>query len=401
MKRGLTVNNKINNKVSNKVSNNLTVFEEEFGLTVDENGRIVTNSLKVADYYGKAPKSVLRKIREFTDLIPELLDRHNFVPTTYVDDCGRKQPIYLMDRQGFSMLVNKFTGDEATKFTYKYTKAFEEMAEELEHRREVSLDTVKALSEKDEKEQRKKLLKSYFGKRKTVTTFKVCSFEEFSGLVSLFDEYLGQIRNAEDKRVEYNRFIQGLTKNRNSLSTADKMYLPKITLYSHYIQEFANKKSASENKSYGQKIRYKEETIRDLDDFISRLNPKLEEYMVVNKHGFSNNYMYHNIINEKTDDTITVKTKRYKNWIDTFPNYQLDDKENLDVDWDKPIEVFLKFDCLGKFDVQNLSKSAIDQIITKVYEEDDNIVEKVMTGRNKIVDSYNEGKIYVFIRNVE
>ncbi|MBU3216676.1 Rha family transcriptional regulator [Clostridium estertheticum] len=44
----------------------------------------------------------------------------------YLDEQGKERPMYIMDRQGFAMLVNKFTGDEATIFTYKYTKAFEE-----------------------------------------------------------------------------------------------------------------------------------------------------------------------------------------------------------------------------------------------------------------------------------
>lgn len=44
----------------------------------------------------------------------------------------KKRPMYKMDRQGFSMLVNKYNGDEATIFTYKYTKAFERMIELIE-----------------------------------------------------------------------------------------------------------------------------------------------------------------------------------------------------------------------------------------------------------------------------
>ena len=54
------------------MENNLTLFEQEFGLTVDENGKVVTNSLKIADYYSKEHKDVLKKIRGFIELIPEL-----------------------------------------------------------------------------------------------------------------------------------------------------------------------------------------------------------------------------------------------------------------------------------------------------------------------------------------
>lgn len=380
--------------------NQLTKFEQEFGLTVNEEGQIVTNSLRVAEYYKKEHKDVLKKIRGFIDLIPELSNGGNFSLVDYVDAKGEKRPMFMMDRQGFSMLVNKFTGDEATIFTYKYTQAFEQIAEELEHRRQQGEELVKALNEKDAKIQRKQLLESYFGKRKTVSTFKYCSYEEFNNLLSLFEEYIGQLRGSEIKRIEYGRFINGITQNRNTISPSDKMYLPKTTTYSYYIQEFTNKKSCSENKSYGQKIRYKDEIIKEQQSTIINLNPPIEEYMILDKHGLSNNYMTESAIDNYTGDVITVNTYVYKKWIETFPNHQLKKKKDLNINWGKPIIVFFKFDAKSEFDVQNLAKSAIDQIITRVYGEDDNIVEKVIVERNNTVDDYDDGKIYVCIRNI-
>jgi len=381
------------------MENNLTAFEQEFGLTVNEEGKVVTTSLKVAEYYGKEHKDVLRKIRGFIELIPEL-GEGNFTHSSYINEQNKSQPMFAMDRAGFAMLVNKFTGDDATIFTYKYTKAFEEMAEELEHRREQSLNTVKAMNEKDEKLQRKKLLDSYFGKRKTVTTFKFCSYEEFTNLLSLFEEYIVQIRDSDIKRIEYNRFVDGLTQNRNSIPATDKMYMPKTSTYSYYIQEFTKKKGSSENKSYGQRLRYKDEIIKEQQNKISTLNPSIEEYMVLDIHGMSENYLYETVENETTGENIVVKTYQYKNWIKKFPSWQLKDKEELDVDWNKPIIVFLKFDCMEKFDVQNLVKSAIDQIITRDFNEDDNIVDKIIVERNKTVDSFDKGRIYICIQNL-
>ena len=253
------------------MNNDLTMFEKEFGLMVNEEGKVVVSSRIVALKYGKDHSDVLKKIRKYIEAIPELAEG-NFTLGSYLDENKQSRPEYLMDRQGFSILVNKFTGDDALIFTYKYTKAFEDMIEELEHRRQVSLDTVKALNEKDEKLQRKKLLESYFGKRKTVSTFKICSYDEFPNLVKLFEEYILQIRDADIKRIEYNRFINGLTKNRNNISPSDRMYMPKTSTYSYYIQEFFNRKSSSENKSYGQKIRYKDEIIKEQQDMISNLN---------------------------------------------------------------------------------------------------------------------------------
>ena len=393
--------NKIRMKASDLImENNLTAFEQEFGLTVDENGKVVTNSLKIADYYSKEHKDVLKKIRGFIELIPEL-GEGNFSLSSYTNEQNKSQPMYKIDRSGFAMLVNKFTGDDATIFTYKYTKAFEEMAEELEHRREQSVEVLNALNEKDVKLQRKKTLDSYFGKRKTVTTFKYCSYEEFANMLSLFDEYLFTIKDSEIKRIEYNRVVDGLTQNRNSVSPNDKMYMPKTSIYSYYIQEFTKKKGSSENKSYGQRLRHKDGIIKEQQNIISTLNPPLEDYMVLDAHGLSENYMNETVENEMTGKNITVKSYVYKNWIKKFPSFQLKDKEELNVDWDRPITVFLKFDCMDKFDVQNFSKSAIDQVITRDFGEDDNIIDKVIVERNKSVESFDEGRIYVYIQNVD
>jgi len=382
------------------MENNLTAFEQEFGLTVDENGNVVVSSRTVSLKYGKDHADVLKKIRKFIEAIPELAEG-NFTLGSYLDENKQSRPEYKMDRQGFSILVNKFSGDEALIFTYKYTKAFEEMIEELEHRREQSLDIIKALNEKDVKIQRKKALESYFGKRKTVTTFKYCSYEEFNNILSLFEEFITQIKDSGIKRIEYNRFIDGLTQNRNSIPATDRMYMPKTSTYSYYIQEFTRKKGSSENKSYGQRLRHKDGIIKEQQNIISTLNPPLEDYMVLDAHGLSENYMYETVENEMTGKNITVKSYAYKNWIKKFPSFQLKDKEELNIDWDRPITVFLKFDCMNKFDVQNFSKSAIDQIITRDFGEDDNIIDKVIVERNKTVDSFDEGRIYVYIQNVE
>jgi len=379
----------------------LMEFEKEFGLTVNEEGKVVTSSLKVAEYYRKEHKDVLKKIRGFIQLIPEIVNEGNFSPVEYLDAKGEKRPMFMMNRQGFSLLVNKFTGDEATLFTYKYTKAFEDMMEELEHRREQSLNTVKALNEKDEKLQRKKLLDSYFGKRKTVKTFKFCEYEEFTNLLSLFEEYILQIRDADIKRIEYNRFIDGLTQNRNSIPPTDKMYMPKTSTYSYYIHEFTRKKGSSENKSYGQRLRYKDGIIKDQQNKLSTLNPSIDEYMCLNVHGLSNNKLYETVKNNYTGKDIVVKTYQYKKWLEEFPYDQLISKEELNVDWDRPIMLFYKFDCKKVYDVNNLEKSATDTILTKFYGENDNIVDKTIIERNLDIEDFRGGKIYICIKNVD
>lgn len=113
-----------------EIENEIQKINEEFGLTYSD-GKVTTTSLKVAEIYEKQHKHVMEKIRNYIELIPEI-NGSNFRLVEYVDSKGEKRPMYDMDRQGFSMLVNKFTGDKATIFTYKYTMAFERLAELIE-----------------------------------------------------------------------------------------------------------------------------------------------------------------------------------------------------------------------------------------------------------------------------
>jgi len=397
--------------MKNKNNNELSVFEEEFGLTVNEEGNVVTNSLKVAEYYGKDHADVLKKIRKFIDLIPEL-GQGNFSETYFTDKWNRKQPMFAMDRQGFSMLVNKFTGDDATIFTYKYTKAFEAMIEELEHRREQSLNTIKALNEKDEKIQRKKMLDSYFGKRKTVTTFKYCGYEEFTNILNLFDEYLLQIREAEDKRVEYDRLVYGLTQNRNSIPSTDKMFMLKTTAYSYYIQEFTKKKGSSDNKSNGQKLRHKNgiiskqaEIINEKDEALNSLENKLNyyepedyEWIELKVHPFSHNYMTTAAKDWNTGNPKIVKSEGYYKWQNKFPYQQLPVFEELGIDFSKRVCAWFRFVAKSTFDPTNCSKTALDTIC-KHYGVDDNKIEMMECKKIDTCKEFWDGKIYVAFRN--
>lgn len=100
----------------------------ELGLIIQDS-KVVVSSRKVAEVYEKRHDSVLRDVRNVIDAVPEAF--HNFVESSYTNEQNRKMPEYLMDRQGFSMLVTGFNGEKAKRFTYQYTLAFERMAEQI------------------------------------------------------------------------------------------------------------------------------------------------------------------------------------------------------------------------------------------------------------------------------
>ncbi|EOJ3810795.1 Rha family transcriptional regulator [Escherichia coli] len=93
------------------------------------NGRVVTTSLAVSNYFTKRHERVLDRIRnlecsvEFTE--------HNFVLSDYTDVSGRKLPCYQITRDGFAFLAMGFTGKRAARFKEAYINAFNQMEKQL------------------------------------------------------------------------------------------------------------------------------------------------------------------------------------------------------------------------------------------------------------------------------
>ncbi|EON1093671.1 Rha family transcriptional regulator [Escherichia coli] len=94
-----------------------------------ENGRAVTTSVAVAEFFRKLHKNVIQKIEalecssEFTEL--------NFNPSEYTDSTGRKLPMYQITKNGFVFLVMGFTGKKAAAFKEAYIAEFDRMEAEL------------------------------------------------------------------------------------------------------------------------------------------------------------------------------------------------------------------------------------------------------------------------------
>lgn len=88
-----------------------------------ENNQTVTDSRSVAEYFEKKHKDVLVAIKNLAAKNPatKLL----FHKTTYISEQnGHSYPMYLMNRDGFSLLVMGFTGAKALERKLEYIQAF-------------------------------------------------------------------------------------------------------------------------------------------------------------------------------------------------------------------------------------------------------------------------------------
>ena len=93
-------------------------------LVMVENNQVVVSSRQVADNFGKQHKDVLESIRGI--LAAENSATKFFRESTF-ENRGKHYPEYIMNRDGFSLLVMGFTGKEAMTWKIRYIQAFNEM----------------------------------------------------------------------------------------------------------------------------------------------------------------------------------------------------------------------------------------------------------------------------------
>lgn len=98
-------------------------------LVVMNNHQAVTTSLKIAEVFKKEHKHVMEAIRKLT--AENLAVRKMFVEDSYLNSRNQQQPMYYMNRDGFTLLAMGFTGSKAMEFKLKYIDAFNQWKSRL------------------------------------------------------------------------------------------------------------------------------------------------------------------------------------------------------------------------------------------------------------------------------
>lgn len=106
-------------------------------------GQPLTNSVLVAEKFDKRHCDIIKKIKGLLNDSPQKCGQF-FVSSTYTDSSGKENLMYIMNRDGFTLLAMGFTGQKALQFKLDYIDAFNRMEQTIRNTRSLpsSADTA-------------------------------------------------------------------------------------------------------------------------------------------------------------------------------------------------------------------------------------------------------------------
>lgn len=136
-------------KVANDQTSNELVFEN--------NGEVVTDSLTIAEMFGKEHKNVKRDILETISKLASL--RHSaevdelginfntlkFEPIQYRDNRNRMQEKYILNFDAFMLITMSYTTQKAMLVKVKYINEFNRMKNYIQNQQQVPTDPMSIL----------------------------------------------------------------------------------------------------------------------------------------------------------------------------------------------------------------------------------------------------------------
>lgn len=123
-----------------------------------ENSQALTNSLLVAEKFGKEHRNVLQAIRDIIGYAENSAYPQMFIESTYYNQQnGQDYPLFVMNRDGFTLLAMGFTGKRAMKFKLDYIAAFNAMESELRKPKQMTLSEQLLMQAQFNVEQEKRI----------------------------------------------------------------------------------------------------------------------------------------------------------------------------------------------------------------------------------------------------
>ena len=383
---------------------------------VNNDGINVFESRDVAEMVGKTHSNLLRDIKNYIkgmekDPKSSVISANSqdfFIESTYIDTNNQSRKCYLITKKGCDFVINKLNGEKGIKFTAQYVNAFYDMKDALEEV-EVTVQTHGVLTEKEWNNIKKKskyLTENIHSGKSTRDYIKNCDLMHLQDIIDEIYEVAnpckGEIRyEILNNAIKTLKEISSQYDYSNPLNTFIKTVADNGVIK---LQSIHTEKLVRGNNNKDKKIKSLKSEIdeannnalqkeKELMDIKEKYDPN-KFWTTLNYHPFSVNYMY-------DDNQITTA---YQKWIDNFPKNKLHSKEEYEqkanIDFNKPIVIYVKYRNLSKFDTDNLSKSLIDYIFNRHLLVDDSIVKGKVEFTKEHCDSYADGKIKFTLRNM-
>ena len=109
-----------------------------------QNDQVLTTSLKVAEVFEKEHKHVLDAVRKLFTAENSAV-KQMFQESTYLNERNQSQPMFVMNRDGFTLLAMGFNGKKALDFKIAYIDAFNAMEAELKSQQTKQLSAAESL----------------------------------------------------------------------------------------------------------------------------------------------------------------------------------------------------------------------------------------------------------------
>jgi Rha family phage regulatory protein len=96
-----------------------------------DNGQVVTDSLRIAEVFGKDHNNVLKDIRKQLEYAGDEFGQVNFYQSTYINSQNKEMPKYDLTEEAFTLVAMSYNSREAVQMKIKFIQEFKRIKEEL------------------------------------------------------------------------------------------------------------------------------------------------------------------------------------------------------------------------------------------------------------------------------
>ncbi|MED2031186.1 ORF6C domain-containing protein [Bacillus thuringiensis] len=124
--------------------NHLTVANEQ-ALVFENNGKVVTDSLMIAEMFVKTHDNVLKDIRKQIEYAGPEFSLVNFHESNYENERGRKYLKYNLTEEAFTLVAMSYNTKEAVQMKIKFIEEFKRMKQHIQNQQQLPKDPMSIL----------------------------------------------------------------------------------------------------------------------------------------------------------------------------------------------------------------------------------------------------------------